>query len=136
MALPTSGVITLNDIHVEAGGSSGSACNINDTDIRGMISKGSGAASNFGEWHGASSSFTFTISSSVANANLRALAISAGWNQSSSVVATINSNVYCYATSTGNYGLTINGSWSGGVSLINNGIIAGRGGNGGWPPGL
>ena len=35
MALPTSGTLTLNEIHIEAGGSSGTACTINDTDIRG-----------------------------------------------------------------------------------------------------
>ncbi len=56
MAVPSSGQISLNDFHVEAGGSSGSACTLNDTDIRGLISKGSGAAMNFGEWYGASSS--------------------------------------------------------------------------------
>jgi len=54
MALQTSGAISLNDIHVEAGGSSGSSATINDTDIRGLISKGSGAASTFSEWYGAS----------------------------------------------------------------------------------
>ena len=36
MALPTSGTLTLNEIHIEAGGSSGTACTINDTDIRGL----------------------------------------------------------------------------------------------------
>ena len=54
MAVPSSGQISLNDFHVEAGGTSGSACTLNDTDIRGLISKGSGAAMNFGEWYGAS----------------------------------------------------------------------------------
>ena len=36
MALATSGLLTLNDIHQEAGGSSGTACTLNDTDIRGL----------------------------------------------------------------------------------------------------
>ena len=54
MALQTSGAISLNNIHVEAGGSSGSAATINDSDIRGLISKGSGAAMSFNEWYGAS----------------------------------------------------------------------------------
>ena len=34
MALQTSGAISLNDIHQEAGGSANSQCSINDTDIR------------------------------------------------------------------------------------------------------
>jgi hypothetical protein len=54
MALQSSGVISLNDLHVEAGGSSGTACTINDSDIRGLISKGSGVSMNFAEWYGAS----------------------------------------------------------------------------------
>jgi hypothetical protein len=54
MALQTSGAISLNDIHVEAGGSSGTAASINDSDIRGLISKGSGAQMSFNEWYGAS----------------------------------------------------------------------------------
>lgn len=56
MAVPSSGQISLNDFHVEAGGTSGSACTLNDADIRGLISKGDGAAMNFGEWYGASAS--------------------------------------------------------------------------------
>ena len=54
MALQTSGAISLNDIHIEAGGSSGTNCTINDTDIRGLISKASGATMSFNEWYGAS----------------------------------------------------------------------------------
>lgn len=54
MALPTSGMISLNQIHVEAGGSSGTACTINDADIRGLIGKSSGAAMDFADWYGAS----------------------------------------------------------------------------------
>ena len=54
MALQSSGQISLNDIHVEAGGSSGSLCQINDSDIRGLIGKSSGAQMAFDEWYGAS----------------------------------------------------------------------------------
>ena len=61
MALQSSGQISLNDIHVEAGGSSGSLCEINDSDIRGLISKSSGAQMAFNEWYGASSSITATL---------------------------------------------------------------------------
>jgi hypothetical protein len=65
MALQTSGAISLNDIHVEAGGSSGSSATINDTDIRGLIGKGSGASNSFNEYYGASATVsypgTFTV---------------------------------------------------------------------------
>ena len=54
MALQSSGAISLNDIHIEAGGSSGTNCSINDADIRALISKGSGSQMSFSEWYGAS----------------------------------------------------------------------------------
>ena len=58
MALQSSGSISLNDIHIEAGGSSGSNCTINDSDIRGLINKASQATMSFNEWYGASSVVT------------------------------------------------------------------------------
>ena len=39
MPLPSSGAISLNQIHIEAGGSSGTICALNDADIRDMIGK-------------------------------------------------------------------------------------------------
>lgn len=58
MALQTSGAISLNDIHVEAGGGSGTSATINDTDIRGLIGKNSGAQSSFNQFYGASATVT------------------------------------------------------------------------------
>jgi len=54
--IPTSGAISLNQMHTEAGGVSGTIASINDADIRALISKGSGATMSFNEWYGASSS--------------------------------------------------------------------------------
>jgi len=65
MALQTSGQISLNDIHTEAGGSSGSQASINDSDIRGLIGKGSGAQMSFTEWYGASNSVDLTSAGTV-----------------------------------------------------------------------
>ena len=53
MALQSSGPISLNEIHIEAGGTSGTICTINDSDIRGLISKDSGVQMSFNEWYGA-----------------------------------------------------------------------------------
>jgi len=62
MALPSSGAISLNQMHIEVGGSSGSTASLNDSDIRGLISKSSGATMAFNEWYGASSQTdTFNI---------------------------------------------------------------------------
>lgn len=67
MALQTSGAISLNQIHIEAGGSSGTTVSINDADIRGLtaasgytIPTGSGTAIDFGDFYGASSAHTIT----------------------------------------------------------------------------
>ena len=54
MPLPSSGAISLNQIHVEAGGSSGSQASLNDADIRGMLGKGSTAQNSFNEYYGIS----------------------------------------------------------------------------------
>ena len=61
MALQTSGAISLNDIHVEAGGTSGTQASINDSDIRALIGKASGATMSFDEWYGASANTVITV---------------------------------------------------------------------------
>lgn len=63
MALPSSGAISLNQMHVEVGGSSGTAASINDSDIRGLAFKSSGAQMSFNEFYGKfynQRSFSFT----------------------------------------------------------------------------
>ena len=62
MALPTSGALSLNQIHVEAGGSSGATSSLNDTDIRGLtaasgktINSTQGTTIDFDDFYGASS---------------------------------------------------------------------------------
>lgn len=54
MALQTSGAISLNDIHVEAGGTTGTAVSINDADVRDLISASAGSEMDFTDWYGAS----------------------------------------------------------------------------------
>jgi len=55
MALPSSGAISLNQMHIEAGGTSNTQVSLNDADIRDMIDKGSQVQMSFSEWYGASS---------------------------------------------------------------------------------
>lgn len=117
-------------INVELGYSGTAQISLNDAAVRTLLGKASGAIS-LNDAYGKSNIFSFTISTNQTNANLRTLAVNAGWNQSSAVEATIGSGVYCSSNSTGTPGLTINGSFPGGVSLINGGFIIGMGGNGG-----
>ena len=70
MPLQTSGPISLNEIHVEAGGTTGTTASINDADIRGLISKASGVTMSFSEWYGASSNlWETTLTLGVSNYN-------------------------------------------------------------------
>ena len=134
--LPSSGALSINDINTLFGRGN----NLNAyrgttyyTSSAGPYTFSSGAISisNFYSTGPSPNTFSFTISSNQANADLRSLAVAAGWNQSSAVIATVASNVYIYSTSTGTAGLTISGSWPGGVTLVNNGYIMGKGGDGG-----
>lgn len=54
MALQTSGAISLNQIHIEAGGTSGTQVSLNDTDVRGLISSTAGTSIDFDDFYGAS----------------------------------------------------------------------------------
>ena len=60
MTLPTSGSLSLNQIHIEAGGSSGTTCSFQDTDIRGLtaaagktINSTLGTEIDIGDFYGA-----------------------------------------------------------------------------------
>lgn len=139
MTLPVSGPISLNNVNVELGLSGTATIGMNDSAVRTLFGVSSGAIS-MSDGYGKSNAFSFTISSNQTNANLRTLAVAAGWNQASAVVATINAGVIISSNSTGTPALTVSGSFPGGVSLTNNGTIVGMGGNGGagagnWPSG-
>jgi hypothetical protein len=56
MALQSSGAISLDDIHIEAGGTTGTAVSINDTDVRDLIDSVAGTAVSFDDYYGASAS--------------------------------------------------------------------------------
>lgn len=54
MALPSSGQISLDQMHVEAGGTTGTQAAINDADIRDLISASSESEMEFSDFYGAS----------------------------------------------------------------------------------
>ena len=135
MALPNSGPLSLNQIHVEAGGSSGTQASINDSDIRGLIGKSSGAQMSFNEWYGASNTVTIsqTISSSTNNYNIassRPGTYSAG---NTAFTLTVNPGVTIGTNSTSASSLTMGTPWSSGdtVTINNYGALRGGGGSGG-----
>ena len=130
MALPPSGAISFNNINVELGVTGTTQASLGQTSYRTLAGVPSGAIS-MSNFYGKANQFNFTIASNQTNANLATLATAAGWNGTSKVVATINSGIYVSSNATGTPGLTVNGSFPGGVALINNGFIIGMGGAGG-----
>jgi hypothetical protein len=85
------------------------------------------------EFRGLSAAFKTSINTNKTNLDLRTFALAAGWDASLPVEITINSGVIISGNTQANStaALTIDGAWPGGVTLINNGIIQGRGGDGG-----
>jgi len=130
MPLPSSGPISFNAINVELAVSGTTQASLGQTSYRTLAGVPSGAIS-MSNFYGKANQFSLTISSDQTNANLRTLAVNAGWDQSVKVVATINSGIYVSSNSTGTPALTISGAFPNGLNLINNGVIAGMGGAGG-----
>lgn len=130
MALPSSGAISLNDVNVELGNTATAQISMNDAVVRTLFQVASGEIS-MSDGYGKANAFSTTITTNQVDLDLRAYAVTAGWNESSSLEVTIDTGVVCSASTTSAYGVTISGSFPGGVTLINNGYILGRGGNGG-----
>lgn len=130
MTLPVSGAISFNAINVELGVAGTTQASLNQASYRTLAGVPSGQIS-LSNFYGKSNQFLFTISSPQTNADLRTLAVNAGWPGSSQVVATIAPGVVMSSNSTGVSALTVSGAFPGGVQLNNNGTIVGMGGNGG-----
>lgn len=128
MALQSSGAISLADIQTEFGGSNPIAISEYYGAAAGVPASGAISISSF---YGKSNTQSFTISTDQTNLDLRAWAVTAGWDQSANLEITIGSGVYIYSTAVGTPAMTIAGSFPSGVTLINNGFIVGDGGNGG-----
>jgi hypothetical protein len=132
MTLPASGPISFNAINVELGQAGTTQANINQASYRTLAGvPGSGTTIALSNFYGKSNIFSFNIASTQSDVNLRTLAIAAGWNGTTAVQATINGGVILSGSNTSSPGLVVDGSWPGGVTLINNGYINGMGGSGG-----
>ena len=126
MALQTSGPISLNDLHVEAGGSSGTTCTLNDADIRDIIGKASGATNSLFEYYGQSSEEQLTSGGTI-NGQAQRQEITASSFISSGGTLRIPSNMWVWSDSRTTAALTIDIP----CTIINDGKIIGKGGQGG-----
>ena len=139
MALQTSGAISLNDIHVEAGGTSGTTASMNDTDIRGLtaasgrtINSTSSGVTDFSDYYGATSETSLGDSAgSNINGQVQLSNITVSNYISSGGTLRIPSTMWVWSSSTGTPAMTIDIP----CTVINEGKIIGCGGAGstiGW----
>ena len=126
MALPLSGTLSLNQIHVEAGGTSGTACSLNEADIRSLIDKAVGTQNAISEYYGASNEVELTSGGLINGINQR-LQITASDYISSGGTLRIPSNMWIWSANTSIAALTIDIP----CTIINDGKIIGKGGQGG-----
>jgi len=135
MALPTSGTITLDEIHVEAGGTTTTTATINDADIRALIGKAAGVTMSFDEWYGATATVTINITLTANTNNYNIFSSKGGTYVAGKTIVnlTINSGVVVGSTSPNTPALQTGSPWTSGdvINIINNGTIKGCGGTGG-----
>ena len=134
MALQTSGTISLNQIHYEAGGGIGTTASLNDSDIRALIGKGSGVQMSFSEWYGASNlkdTQIMTVGQGVANPYYGVRwgygLVSQNIYSSIGSISDGTSNIYSGATVGGMYWHDLNGSYKPTIFSV-----AGNKSNSGW----
>ena len=128
MALQTSGAISLNDIHIEVGGTSGTTCSLNDADFRALINVGDQANQSVQLYYGKSSETSLPTSGSTVNGQVQLKQISASSYISSGGTLRIPSNMWVWSDSTSTAALTVDIP----CTIINDGKIIGKGGTGGF----
>lgn len=126
MALPSSGPLSLNQIHIEASGSSGTLCSLNDADIRGIINKADQATNSILEYRGQSAEEQLTSGGTI-NGQAQRQEITASTYISSGGTLRIPSSMWVWSDSTSTAALTIDIP----CTIINDGKIIGKGGQGG-----
>ena len=126
MALQTSGPISLNDLHIEAGGTSQTQASLNDAIIRDIIGKASTAENSFSEYYGQSSEELLTSGGTINGQNQRQ-EITASTYISSGGTLRIPSNMWVWSDDRTTAALTIDIP----CTIVNDGKIIGKGGQGG-----
>ena len=127
MALQSSGAISLNDLHIEVGGTSGTTCSLNDPDIRALIDVGDGAGQSIQQYYGKSSETSLPTGGSTVNGQVQLKQITASTYISSGGTLRIPSNMWVWSDDRTVAALTIDIP----CTIINDGKIIGKGGRGG-----
>lgn len=134
MTLPVSGKITLNDVAVELGSSSGTRITLAQASVRTLFGVSSGRIALAADGHGKSNraALSYTFSSDTANSTVDITALPGYIAGKTDLTITVNTFIYVYSTATPVPALTISSKASGDtITLVNNGYIIGQGGEGG-----
>jgi predicted ATP-grasp superfamily ATP-dependent carboligase len=141
MPLNGSGPISLagstagQSIALELGLSATGTISLNDAAVRTLAGVASGAIVMPTDFYGKSNRVTAsaTISSDTANYTVNTAKATGYVAGGTDFTLTINSGVFVSSGSTGSYAMTVDTSWAAGdtVTIVNNGTIVGRGGDGG-----
>jgi hypothetical protein len=126
------GNITGQSIGLELGGTGTTTISLNDVNVRALAEVPTGEITMPDNFYGKPSVFTPTIATTQQQLDLRTWALANGWNGTAELIVTIGSNAYIWSDNVSIPALTISGSFPGGVTLINNGFIMGKGGRGGY----
>lgn len=137
MTMPSSGAINLGgtsspiSVAQELGLGLTSTISMNDAAVRTLAAVGgSGTSWSMNSLYGKANKWIATISTNQQEMNLATWASANGWNGSKPAEITIGSGVYIWSNNTATPALTT-GSFPGGLTIINNGYIMGKGGGGG-----
>jgi hypothetical protein len=129
MPLPTE-TISLGDVNVELGRSATAEISMNDAALRGLAGVASGSV-GMSSLRGKANTFAHTISSNQQELNLYTYLVGQGWNTTSAVQLAIANGVYIWSDNTSVAALNTGGLYPGGLTIVNNGFIIGKGGAGG-----
>jgi hypothetical protein len=140
MTLNSSGPISLGgatvgqSVNLELGFSATATIAMNTTAVRTLAGfPTAGTQYSMSDFYGKSNRavISYTFTTSTVNASLNVSTIGGYAAGTSDITVTVNSSIYLWANSTGNYGLNLTGATTGDtVTLVNNGYVMGQGGTG------
>ena len=128
MALQNSGQISLNDIHVEVGGNSGTQVSFNDADVRDLISASSESEIEMADFYGASSQIIMSSAGAINGYEQQKEIVISDFISSGQTIY-IPTGFFVWSDNTSVPALKVDIP----CTIINQGYILGKGGVGGSP---
>lgn len=130
MPLPTTGPLSLSQVNTELGRPATATISLGEAAVRALAGVPSGPIGK-ASLRGKANAFGHTITANQLHLNLRTYLLGQGWNGTTAVQVTIAPGVYIWSDNTSVPALDMGGAFPGGLTLINNGFIMGKGGKGG-----